>query len=269
MPHKYLKVQGIATYLHHVGPTVLPEVLPDLSRGHPIVLLHDMGQTGAVFAALLATLAEAHSPVAFDQPAHGRSAELDSLGSIERMAEFSAALLALLGVASPVLVGHGMGGSVALECALSGRVRPRALVLVGAAASWAIPAERLERMRRVTEGKATREWRRERCSPAASPELLRSLFAEDARTDPRATHADLLACARWNVEDRLGEIAAPTLVASGEDEEADLAAAAERLAARIPRARTLRVPKAGHMLPLEQPAALGSALLDFLGEVRP
>jgi pimeloyl-ACP methyl ester carboxylesterase len=267
VPHKYLKVQGIATYLHHVGPTVLPEVPPDLSRG-PIVCLHDAGQSGAVFAALLAQLAEAHSPVAFDQPAHGRSAELDSLGSLERMAEFSAALMALLGIESPVLVGHGMGGSVALECALSKRVAPRALVLAGAAASWSIPAERLERMRRVTEGKATREWRRERCSPSASPELLRNLFAEDARTDPRATYADLLACTGWNVEDRLGELAVPTLVVSGEDEEPELTAAAERLAAGIPSARALRIPKAGHMLPFEQPAALASAVHEFLGGLR-
>jgi 3-oxoadipate enol-lactonase len=269
VPHKYLKVQGIATYLHHVGPSVLPEVLPDLSRGHPILCLHDAGQSGAVFTALLAKLAEAHSPVAFDQPAHGRSAELDSLGSIERMAEFSASLLALLGVERPVLVGHGMGGSVALECALSKRVTPRALVLVGAAASWTIPEERLERMRRVTEGKATREWRRERCSPSATPELLRGLFAEDARTDPRATYADQLACVSWSVEERLGELAVPTLLVSGEDEEPELAAAAERLAARIPGTRAERIAKAGHMLPFEQPEALASAILGFLAEVHP
>src|SRR5262245_47849187 len=123
-----------------MGPTVLPEAPPGLSRGHPIVCLHDVGQSGSIFAASLATLADAHSPVAFDLPAHGRSAELDSLGSIERSAEFSASLLAPLGARAPVLLGHGMGGSIALECALARRVVPRALVLVGAAASWPIPA---------------------------------------------------------------------------------------------------------------------------------
>ena len=267
MPHKYLKVQGIATYLHHTGSTLLPEALPDLSRGHAIACLHDAGQSGAVFAGLLERLTVVHSPVAFDQPAHGRSAELDSLGSIERMAEFSAALLSALGAAAPVLIGHGMGGAVALECALARRVAPRALVLVGAAARWEIPRERLERARRVSEGKATREWRRERCSPAVAPDVLKAVFAEDARTDPRAAYGDLLACAAWDADARLAQLALPALVLTGEDEEPELNVASERLAAQIAGARRVRIPKAGHVVPLEQPDALARAVLDFLSEV--
>ena len=133
MPHKYFSIDGVATFVHHTGSTTLPDVPPDLSRGETVVCLHGAGGNGGQFQQVLAGLAAEHSPLAFDQPAHGRSAGLDSLGSLERMAGFTRALLGVLGIESPVLLGHSLGGAVALQCALDGGPRVRALVLVGAA----------------------------------------------------------------------------------------------------------------------------------------
>ena len=101
VPEKYLHIDGVATLLHHTGPTCLPEETPDLSRGDPVLCLHGAGGNGAVFAQLLAALEAAHSPLAFDQPGHGRSGGLDSLGSIERMGAFALAVADKLDVSRP------------------------------------------------------------------------------------------------------------------------------------------------------------------------
>ena len=46
MPTKYVEVQGCATYYYYAGQTTLPDVVPDLSRGRKIVLIHGAGSNG-------------------------------------------------------------------------------------------------------------------------------------------------------------------------------------------------------------------------------
>ena len=68
----------------------------------------------------------------------------------------------------------------------------------------------------------------------------------------------------WDARAELSGIALPTLVVVGEDEAPALREQAELLAGEIPGARQLVIPKAGHMLPLEQPDALSEAVCEFL-----
>lgn len=262
MPHKYATVEGVATFVHHGGRTTLPEVVPDLSRGETILCLHGSGGNGAVFAELMAALSREHSPLAIDLPGHGRSGGLDSLGSIERMAAFVGAFLDKWGIARAVLLGHSMGGAVALRLALERPACARALVLCASAPRFtgaAVPA-----VTRVVEGKDRRPFFREAYSPKASPDVLRRGFLEDLKTDPRALLGDLLACRDFDADAELGRVAAPTLVVVGEDEDPSMRAGSERLAAGIRGATLCRVAAAGHMLPLEQPEALAGAVCELL-----
>ncbi len=267
MPHKYFHILGIATYVHHRGVTTLPDVPPDFGRGQTLLCLHGSGETGAVFDGLMDRLAENHSPVAFDQPGHGRSGGLDSLGSVAKMAEFSQALCKELGLGPAVLLGHALGGAVALECALRSPESVRALVLCASGARLAVSDDELELQQRVSEGKARRPFQREMFGPAATPEVLRRGFLEDMKTDPRARLGDLRACRSWDRGGELAEIACPCLVVIGEHEQPARRAQAEALHQNIPGARKLEIPGAGHRLPLEAPDALAVAVENFLAEL--
>jgi len=267
VPHKYFSIEGFPTYIHYRGATTLPGVAPDLSRGASILCLHGSGGNGNVFAELMDRLAETHSPCAFDQPGHGRTGGLDSLGSIERMTDFTRSVLEKLGVVRPVLLGHSMGGAVALDYALRYPQELRAIILCSSAARFEITDELLDFEQRVTEGKERRAFRREIFSSSTAPDVMRRAFMEDMKTDPRARYGDLLACREWNAEARLEALALPCLVMVGEDELPSLAQQAELLASRIPGARKQVVSKAAHALPLEAPDALAEALLGFLSEL--
>lgn len=262
MPHKYARVEGVATFVHHVGRTTLPEVVPDLGRGETILCLHGSGGNGAVFAELLAALAVEHSPLAIDLPGHGRSGGLDSLGSIEAMAGFVGAFLDKWGIARAVLLGHSMGGAVALRLAIDRPSLVRALVLCASAPRFrgaAIPL-----VERVVLGKERRPFFRESYSPKAAPEVLRRGFLEDLKTDPRVLLGDLEACRAFDAVAELPRVTAPTLVVVGEDEEAPMAADSERLAAGIGGASFCRIASSGHMIPIEQPEALAGVVREFL-----
>lgn len=64
--------------------------------------------------------------------------------------------------------------------------------------------------------------------------------------------------------DRLAEIGIPTLVAIGDLDTSGTRAAAEVLAEGVAGARLVRFPNAAHIIAMEAPAALASAMLDLL-----
>jgi len=263
VPQKYVRVDGVATFVHHVGPTTLPERPPVLSRGETVVCLHGAGGNGAVFSDLLARLESQHSPLAFDRPGHARSGSLDALPSIAHMADFTRALCAAFGIESCVLLGGSMGGCIALETALAAPALVRGLVLVGAGARCEVSDAQLEKLRLITEGKARREFNRAEYSAHASPDVMRRGFMEDLKTDPRVVHGNALALRGWDRVADLGRIACPTLVVVGEDD-SEMRAEADRLAAGIAHAKLVVVPKCGHGVAREQPEALADAVLEFL-----
>jgi len=269
VPHKYFTVDGVATYVHHGGPTTLPGQSPKLDAGETVVCLHRGGGNGAVFDDLRDALEGRHSALAFDQPGHARSGELDSLGDIGRMAHFTGQLTDALELGPHVLLGHSMGGAVALQRALDAPEAVRALVLCGSAARFDIPDDVVAASQRITEGKARRQFDRQVYSSATAPDVMQRGFMLDIKTDPRAGHGDLLATRAFDVEARLAEIRLPTLVVRGEDEVAPLVEASATLAKQIAGAREVVIPKAGHMLPLEQPQALADAVASFLEELSP
>ena len=161
MPQKYVSAADVATFVHHRGATTLPGAPPDTSRGRVVLCLHDAGGNGNVFAGVLDGLAGHHSPLAFDQPGHGRSGGLDSLGAIERMAAHARAVADQLQLASPVLLGDGLGAAVALEAAIAEPSWPAALVLCGGAtARFTLAPGTVDAVRKVATGKARREFDR-------------------------------------------------------------------------------------------------------------
>ena len=60
----------------------------------------------------------------------------------------------------------------------------------------------------------------------------------------------------------------PVLVVAGDDDQIVPAAGMQEMAGAISGARFVVIPGAGHLPPLEQPAAWNRILADFLGQLR-
>lgn len=265
MPQKYFQVEGVATFLRHTGETTLPGMPPRTDRGQVVLCLHGAGGNAGQFSDLLEALAPHHSPMAFDQPGHGRSGGLDSLASIEQMAAFTGALIEKLGLPKPVLLGHSMGCAVALELALAHPERLAGLVLVGGGARVDGLEPVVEELARVAAGKARRGFARELYAAGASDDVLRRGFAEDMKTDPRARVGAFRALVAYDARDRIGAIRLPTIAVVGDQELPNAVAAADLVASKIPGVSKIIVEGAGHMLPMEKPEALAGAVEEFIG----
>jgi alpha-beta hydrolase superfamily lysophospholipase len=99
-----------------------------------VLLVHGLGEHGGRYGALAAWLnARGYAVRGYDQCGHGRSrgrrgALPGPLALLEDLAEVHDRFAATLAV-PPLLLGHSMGGLVALRAVLDGYVAPRALVL--------------------------------------------------------------------------------------------------------------------------------------------
>lgn len=268
MAAKYFDVDGVATLVQHRGPTTLPGDPPDTGNGAAVVCMHDAGGNGNGFAALLDELVDGHSPISYDQPGHGRSASLDSLGDMSLMADHARTLVDALAVEHPVLVGEGLGAAVAIEAAVGDPSWPAALVLCGGAASSFDVDDEVEKLSLITAGRARREFDRTGYSPDTPREVYQRAFGEWVKTDPRVTLGDRRAQAAWDRTDDLGSITCPVLVVVGEHEEAPYREAATALAEAIPSGTLVDLAGAGRRGVIEQPAGLAAAIDGFLGEAR-
>jgi pimeloyl-ACP methyl ester carboxylesterase len=81
---------------------------------------------------------------------------------------------------------------------------------------------------------------------------------------PEARMAQIMAGVAFNVENRLGEIRAPTLVIAGSEDNVVPPGNADLLAQSIPNARLDIIPGAGHLAFIEQPERFNRDVIDFL-----
>ena len=269
MPEKYVHVDGMATFVHHVGPTTLPERPPDLSRGETIVCLHCAAGNARCSASCSRGSAPAHSPLAFDLPGHARSGGLDSLGSIARMARRSRARSATAFGDRALRAARRSRWAAwsrsrprsrrPSSCAGSCWSRARARVRASArrAARAAAPGHRGQGAARVRPRAATR--------PSATPDVMRRGFMEDLKTDPRVLLPERArGCAASTARRTSRASRCPTLVVVGRGRCRRRARAADAARARHPAARArVVIPKCGHRVAARAARARSpSAVLD-------
>jgi len=163
-----------------------------------------------------------------------------------------------------ILACHSMGGAIALEFALTYQSYLTGLVLVSTGAKLKVDPARLESYR---NGEFRAEWARMSYSPAAMPELVERGVQEAMALDPAVRYADFLACDRFDVMSRLGDITTPSLVICGLDDMATPVNYSRHLAEKIAGAKLVLLPGAAHMAMLEQPQAVNEAIFNFLRAV--
>jgi len=250
----------------------------DEGSGPPVVLVHGFPLDHAMWDAQVEALKDRCRVIVPDLRGFGRSDVTEGTVTMEQFADDVAGLLDALGVGEPVvLAGLSMGGYVAFQFFRRHRGRLRALVLCDTRAGADTP--QAAAVRRETAENVLREGpdslaenMPDKLLAAATlrdrPELGESLRRVIANSDPRGIAAASLGMAeRPDVTAMLPEIDCPTLVVVGREDAISPPDEMRRIAAAIPGARLVEVPDAGHMSPMENPAAVNAALREFLASL--
>lgn len=175
-----------------------------------------------------------------------------------------------------VVGGFSLGGLVSLHYALEHPERVRALVLADSGPGFKDPKakarwmEQVERIAATLESRGFERWIAGRAAETAvgrRPELPAARAAVQAivQQDPAAVArlGRRVAGPAEGVIDELPRLSMPALVLVGEEDRAYLRAA-EVMAARLPDARRVTIPGAGHVSNIEEAGAFNRAVADFL-----
>jgi 3-oxoadipate enol-lactonase len=247
--------------------------------GPAIVLLHAGLADSRMWEHQIGPFGESHTVVRVDFPGFGRSrieSTPVSLPGTVRDAMDAA------GIDRAAIVGVSLGGRAALELAAESPERVAALVLVGSGIDdhvWSAEVEAFGKAEEEAFARGDLEgaietnlelWlagpRRE--LDAIDPEvkepvaeMQRHAFqAQEGQPEFRLARLDPPASRL------LGEIRAPTLVITGDEDVPDIHEIAERLAREIPGARRATMPGVAHLPNLERPEEFNDLVLGFLGE---
>ncbi len=229
----------------------------------PVVLVHGAGASSDDWPAELRAL-PGRRVLAVDLPGHGAAPGPPGTSIAERAAAVEA-LLDAEGIARAVIAGHSMGGAVALSLALERPGRVAALVLVATGARLRVAPEALA-LSATPEGLAlaARAMADRSFGPGARDAVREARAREIAATAPGLLHSDLSACDAFDVMPRLGELRVPALVVCGTEDRLTPPKYAAFLAERLAGARLVLVPGAGHLVMVEEPRAVASAVAEFL-----
>lgn len=243
------------------------------SGARALVLLHGVSGSAEVWRPLLAPLAAAGWRVlAWDMPGYGRSAPLDEVG-FGSWSESLAAMLDAAGLGRCVLVGHSLGGMIALEAAARMPERFDALVLACTTPSFG-----------ATSGAAQQAFLERRLGPldrggsmaALAHELIPAMAAVGADAPLLATHQAVMAALApdsyraavgalvgFDRRRSLASISVPTLCLAGGADTVAQPGVMRAMAGRIPAARYVCIEARGHLAPFEAPAAFVAAVCAF------
>ncbi|MFO0690159.1 MAG: 2-succinyl-6-hydroxy-2,4-cyclohexadiene-1-carboxylate synthase [Myxococcota bacterium] len=251
------------------------------ANGPELLVLHGFTGSAESMAGVAEGLADFARVARLELVGHGASDAPDDVAaySMDACAVQIAEAARALGFARPWLLGYSMGGRAALAAALA---RPEAfagLVLVGATAGLADPAQRRERI--AADRALADSIERDGLERFVDAWMAQPLFASQARLGeaaleqarrqrlanrPRGLANSLRgmgAGAQTPLHDRLAGYAAPVLLVVGE-EDAKFRAIAADLARALPDARVEIVAEAGHAAHLEAPKDFARVVRAFV-----
>ncbi|MEM6680317.1 MAG: 3-oxoadipate enol-lactonase [Pseudomonadota bacterium] len=254
-----LKVNGVVLHAEATGPSGAPA----------IVFSNSLGTDFRIWDPLLPHLPGGWRVIRYDKRGHGLSEMPTAPWSIEDLADDLAALIEAYGAGPAVVVGLSVGGLIAQGLAARHPQLTRAIVLcdtgakIGSDSIWNPRIEAVETDGVEAIAGATMErW----FTPAfrADAERLTPWHAMMARTPARGYATTARAIRDTDYRAATAKLTLPAMAICGEADGATPPELVRQTAALIPGCPFHIIENAGHIPCVEQPAALGALISDFV-----
>jgi pimeloyl-ACP methyl ester carboxylesterase len=234
--------------------------------GPPLLLTHGYSSTSAMWQGQIEALSKHHKLVLWDMRGHGRSDYPDDPASYSEALTVAdmAALLDTVGAGSAIVGGLSLGGYMSLAFYRAHPERVRALLIIDTG-----PGFKKDDARDAWNTRARDTGHR---FEREGLDVLKSASRERSSVNHRdasgLAHAarGMLTQRDARVIELLPDIKVPALVVVGADD-APFLAASDYMAAKIPGAKKVVIPAAGHAVNIDQPQAFIDAVLPFLASL--
>ena len=246
----HLTRDGVRIFYEHHG------------QGPAVLLTHGYGATSHMWAGQIEAFKHRYHIIVWDMRGHGQTdyPQDQAVYSETNTVADMAAVLDACGEEHAVIGGHSLGGYFTLAYNLAHPGQARALMLIDTG-----PGFKNQQAREAWNDRTRNR------AEALETQGLAALGGSDEVQTSKHRSADglakaargMLTQADGRVIESLPDIAVPTLVLVGADDERFIAPT-DYMAAKIPGARKVVIPDAGHGPNINQPAAFNQAMADFL-----
>ena len=239
-------------------------------EGEPLLLIHGVGLNAEAWGPQIEALSDTHRVIALDMPGHGGSALTG--GELAAYVAQAVTLLDALGIPSANVVGHSMGGLVAIGLALA---HPGRVLRLGVLNSV---YERSAEARNAVEARAAEIAQSGSCGDIEQP-IRRWLGAGDTPLHQQlrgwlsavnpvayAQAYKLFATGDRLFSGRLGALAMPALFATGSEDPNSTSEMAEAMAAAAPRGKAEVLAGQRHMMNLVDAPGTNRLIRDLLSQ---
>lgn len=242
----------------------------DKGHGPTLLLIHGLGATHADWTKQIDFFARVFRVIAPDLRGHGDS-EGEGPFNVDRLATDLSQLLDMLKIGAFFVMGHSMGGAVAMQLTLFKPERVKKMVLADTLPSF-VPDTFKKRLllwtrlltMRFLGPEALAKRTAKQLFPKPEQEPLRELTILRNNRTPKPVYMALLrALAKWSVSDRLSWMTLPVFVVAGENDYFP-PNEAQMFADSLPDGRCRIFEGARHHLPLEKPEDFNRITMDFL-----
>ncbi|MEO0361691.1 MAG: alpha/beta hydrolase [Pseudomonadota bacterium] len=237
--------------------------------GPPAIALHGIGGDATSFAPQMGALPV--RLIAWCMPGYRGSASAPL--TFESLAERLFAFMDALGVEAAHLIGHSIGGMVAMEAALRRPERVASLALIGTTPSFGGRDESFKeaflkaRLACLDAGATMAEMAAKAApqivGPGASADVIAAVERPLARTPAPVWRAILECLTTFNRRDDLVAMTMPACLIAGSEDRNAPARTMEKTAAKMPNAAYHLIEGAGHMINQEAPEAVNRILAEF------
>lgn len=236
--------------------------------GEPLVLVHGWGAAGGMYAEQVEEFAQHFTVITYDQRGHGRSSKSPRTGdyTIEQFAGDLALLLDRLGLSRVRLLGHSMGGNVALSFAIAHPERVERLVLastfahrsLGAAERFQLAIARLVPLSLLARPFAAS------CMSRPEEAQIRRIVEFYRQAGKTTLLMSARAIGNVDCRENLAAVRCPTLIIYGDNDNAVAPENTRALQEGIAGARLHTISGGGHAINWEDREEFNRAVMDFL-----
>lgn len=188
------------------------------------------------------------------------------LSSVDEYADWLGEHIRGRGFRDVVLVGHSLGGAIALTYALKYPQDLQGIVIVGSGARLRVHHAYINTFEKAADGDP-KKWHEmlEEMHRLAPEDYKRAVVERMKAIGPAVMLNDFLCCEKFDLMDRVEEIEVPALIICGEQDIMTPVKYAHYLGYKIPDSRVTIVPEGTHFVFAEQPEAVNKAIESFIG----
>lgn len=255
-----VSAHGVDLYYEFSGPETAPVV----------VFSNSLGTNLEMWDLQVAHFSKSYRCLRYDTRGHGRSQVIEKAATIYDLADDLAALLDALNIARVQLVGLSLGGMTAQAFAISHPARLISMTLMATAAympsNW---DERAVIVRSKGMDSLTNAIMDRWFTPAfraAQPAQVSSVAASFSKLSPEGYAATCFVVRDMDLRGDIAAIKVPTLILAGADDPATPPEKMLEIQKHIEGCELIVLPKAAHLVNIEQPEKVNFHLENFLAQ---